>query len=456
MDLHYEQDVVASRQRARQIAELLGFEPQDQTRIATAVSEIARNAFRYGVSGKAEFLLDKLSNVFVIRISDAGPGIERLDDILNGSYESSTGMGLGILGARRLSDSFSIESEIGSGTTVQIERKLPQGYDMDIALNISNVAGVLTQQLPSSSFDEIQQQNKELLQALDTVQTYAAEIDELNRELRETNRGVVALYAELDEKAISLQSVSELKSQFIANMSHEFRTPLASITSLGWLLLNEVDGPLTQEQHKQITLIRQSSQSLAELINDLLDIAKIESGKIDVRIHDFAVNDMFSALRGMFKPLLRGGSPSLIIDDIPRLTMSSDEGKVSQILRNLISNAIKFTPGGEVRVKADASGGTIIFSVTDTGIGIAQEHLQLIFEEFHQVKGTVQDGVKGTGLGLPLSRRLAEILGGTLTVESVLGRGSTFRLSLPIKYARTPPDAEMLEKLSIREKVYNG
>ncbi len=265
---------------------------------------------------------------------------------------------------------------------------------------------------------------------------------ELNRELEDTNRGVVALYAELDQHADDLRRVSDLKTSFLSNLSHEFRTPLNSIISLSRILLNRSDGDLSSEQEKQVNYIQRSASELSELVNDLLDLAKVEAGKTEVRSKHFEVQDIFGALRGVLKPLLIGNSLDLIFDsasDIPPLY--TDEGKVSQILRNLISNALKFTRRGHVRVTAKLDGDAVAFQVADTGIGIAPENLERIFEEFVQLDSELQTQVRGTGLGLPLSRRLAELLGGTLDVESELGVGSIFHLRIPVEFGRSQTGA---------------
>ncbi len=261
----------------------------------------------------------------------------------------------------------------------------------------------------------------------------------LNRELEDTNRGVVALYAELDEKADHLRRADEMKSRFLSNMSHEFRTPLNSLLALSQLLLDRCDGPLNSEQEKQVAFIRKGAETLLELVNDLLDLAKIEAGKIAVRPVEFAVENLFSALRGMLRPLLVNDAVNLVFEeprDIPLLY--SDEGKLSQILRNFISNALKFTERGEIRIKATlaASGEAAVFSVADTGIGIAAEDQSLIFEDFTQLENCLQRRVKGTGLGLPLCRRLTRLLGGAIRVESEPGRGSVFSATIPLHYAR--------------------
>ena len=294
-------------------------------------------------------------------------------------------------------------------------------------------------------FEEIQQQNQELLRTLEELQKRQAELKQLNRELEDTNRGVVALYAELDEKAASLQRANELKTRFLSNISHEFRTPLNSIVSLSRFLLERMDGELTPEQEKQVKFIRKSGEGLSELVNDLLDLAKVEAGKTVVHPSEFEVSDLFGALRGMLRPLLADNSSiSLVFEEpigIPMLR--TDEGKVAQILRNFISNALKYTEHGEVRVAAAmGSGNTVIFSVADTGIGIAPEDQERIFEEFIQLDNSMQKRVKGTGLGLPLSRKLAELLGGSVSVKSELNVGSTFFAVIPLVYSDVTENAQ--------------
>ena len=193
------------------------------------------------------------------------------------------------------------------------------------------------------------------MRTLDELRQRQEELARLNRELEDTNRGVVALYAELDERADHLRRADEVKTRFLSNMTHEFRTPLNSILALTRLLLDRVDGELTPEQERQVYFIRKSAENLSELVNDLLDLAKVEAGKIVVRPAEFEVRNLFGALRGMLRPLLLNTSVNLVFeepDGIPPL--HTDEGKVSQILRNFISNALKFTEQGEVRVSGAA------------------------------------------------------------------------------------------------------
>lgn len=442
--LRYEQEVVLARQLARRIAAALGYDSQQQTRLATAVSEIARNAFQYAGGGLVEFGLEgeTAPQVLLVRVSDRGPGIGHLDRILEERYRSTTGMGLGIIGARRLMDRFEIQSQPGSGTTVWMRKLLPRHARAFSDADLAKLTSELNSNEPQNLLDELRQRNSELLRTLDELRGRQEELARLNHELEDTNRGVVALYAELDERADHLRRADEVKTRFLSNMTHEFRTPLNSIQALTRLLLDHADGDLTPEQERQVHFIRKAADSLSELVNDLLDLAKVAAGKIVIRPAEFEVQNLFGALRGMLRPLLLNTSVNLVFDEPEGLPpLQTDEAKISQILRNFISNALKFTERGEVRVSAQQApdGRNVILSVSDTGIGIAPEDQSAIFEEFAQIEHPLQRKVKGTGLGLPLSKKLAELLGGSIAVESTLGVGSTFSVSIPMVY--TGPEA---------------
>jgi signal transduction histidine kinase/CheY-like chemotaxis protein len=439
--IEYEHDVVLARQRAREIAALLGFDNQDQTRVATAVSELARNAFVYAGGGRVEFEVEgrTVPQLFGIRISDRGPGIVNLKEILEGRYASPTGMGIGLIGARRLVDQCEIHSDSKEGTRIALKKILPRHAPLVTPLSLRRLVDQLAQQRPQGPLEEVQQQNRELVRALAELRERQDELARINRELEDTNRGVVALYAELDEKASHLRRADEMKSRFLSNMSHEFRTPLNSILALSALLLERADGELTSEQDKQVGFIRKGAETLLELVNDLLDLAKIEAGKVEVQPVDFGVTNLFSALRGMLRPLLVTQSVGLVFEEPGEIPcLFTDEGKLSQILRNFISNALKFTEHGVISVTAtfNKADQTVTFAVSDTGMGIPAEDQSKIFEEFVQLDNPAQRKIKGTGLGLPLCRKLVTLLNGKIDLVSQIGIGSTFSVTIPLYYSQ--------------------
>ena len=268
-----------------------------------------------------------------------------------------------------------------------------------------------------------------------------AEVEGLRAELEETNRGVVALYAELDNQAEQLRKATELKSRFLAYMSHEFRTPVNAIRSIARLLTDRVDGPLTQEQERQVVFIQNTAAEFAEMVDDLLDLAKIEAGRVEISPAWFEMVDLFSALRGMFRSVLTNENVSLVFEEPEGLDrLFTDDRKLSQILRNFISNALKFTSRGEVRVSATAiDADHVRFAVSDTGIGIAAEHHAAVFEDFAQVDSPLQKRLRGTGLGLALSKHLAALLGGHVGVESELNKGSVFWVVVPLRLEHPAP-----------------
>jgi signal transduction histidine kinase len=251
------------------------------------------------------------------------------------------------------------------------------------------------------------------------------EADALRAELDETNQGVLALYAELDTQAEQLRQASDLKSRFLSYMSHEFRTPLGSILSIASLLTDELDGPLSAEQHKQVAFVSNSARELSDMVDDLLDLAKIEAGRITISPAWFDMFDLFAALRGMFRPIVDATAVDLIFEEpvgLPRLY--TDDKKLAQILRNFIANSLKFTTHGEVRVSARLENiSHVRFAVSDTGIGIAPELHGALFEDFSQVDS-------------PLQKRL----GGEVGVQSTPGTGSTFYVIIPLAIATEPTD----------------
>ena len=431
-----EPDIVAVRQRARQISSLLGFGAQDQVRIATAVSEVARCASARRARGRAVFALDTngtLQQLSVIIRADGepAPAPELAPGVEAESAQSQ--LDNAVATAHRLMDECTVQGVPEHGLHVLMLKALGPRQHVD-RTRLMQLSGELAASPVQNTVAEMQQQNRELATALAELRDRQEDLISLTHELEDTNRGVVALYAEIEEKAERLRKADEMKSRFLSNTSHELRTPLSSIRALSKLLLDRMDGELTVEQERQVQFIATAAHDLSELVNDLLDLAKIEAGKVELTVEPIDVGNLFSALKGMLRPLSHHDAVELVFVAPPAGTrLLSDEGKVAQILRNFISNALKFTERGQISVELrdNCSPDHVTFAVSDTGIGISPDNLQLIFEEFSQIEHPLQRQVKGTGLGLPLCRKLATLLGGSVDVESTSGIGSTFLLHLP-------------------------
>ncbi|MCU1734669.1 MULTISPECIES: response regulator [unclassified Pseudomonas] len=277
---------------------------------------------------------------------------------------------------------------------------------------------------------ELEQTNEQLAERTDALASQRDALDHKNTELNEAQ-------VQLQERAEELQRSSKYKSEFLANMSHELRTPLNSSLILAKLLAENPQENLSDEQVKFAESIYSAGNDLLNLINDILDIAKVEAGKLDVRAETTQVARLAEGLRGMFEPLAadKGLAFSVNIEpDVPA-TLYTDRQRLEQILKNLLSNALKFTDRGQVSLTVTHQPGSgIVFHVRDSGIGIAADQQQLIFEAFHQADGTTNRRFGGTGLGLSISRDLARLLGGQIQVQSEPGKGSVFSLILPEAY----------------------
>ncbi len=302
------------------------------------------------------------------------------------------------------------------------------------------------------SNEELEEQSRALQKTQTQLEHQQAELEQSNVQMEEQTQllesqkvGLMRAKAELEAQARVVEQASRYKSDFLANMSHELRTPLNSSLILAQLLAENRTGNLTEEQIKYARTIQGSGNDLLALINDVLDLAKIEAGRLDLKPKRLETGELLGALRGQFEPVAASRGLTLRMSAAPGApgSIETDPLRLEQVLRNLLSNALKFTEQGEVSLEAAAAGpGRIAFAVRDTGIGIGEAHQKAIFEPFTQADGTTNRKYGGTGLGLSISRELARLLGGEIQLASEAGKGSTFTVILPLTLEAPPVSAE--------------
>lgn len=303
--------------------------------------------------------------------------------------------------------------------------------------------------------EELEEQSRSLLQSQSHLEEQQAELEQSNVQLEERTheleaqkQALLVAQSQLVRNSNELAATSRYKSEFLANMSHELRTPLNSSLILAKLLADNKDGTLTEEQVKYARAILSSNNDLLALINDILDLSRIEAGHVELSDEVVVVDSALQRLRETFEPMARQKGLALQIeaDALAPSQLVVDSQRLQQILKNLLANAVKFTEHGKVSLHVRAAGnGRIRFEVCDTGIGIAREQLDVIFEAFRQADGSTRRRYGGTGLGLSISRDLAERMGGYIQVDSKPGRGSCFILELPLQGAPAASAAEAAE-----------
>ncbi|CAN7624548.1 response regulator [Pseudoduganella sp. LjRoot289] len=299
--------------------------------------------------------------------------------------------------------------------------------------------------------EELEEQSRVLEESQASLENQKAELEQTNEQLSEQalvldqkNEALGEAQQLLEERALDLERASQYKSQFLANMSHELRTPLNSSLILAKLLSENAQGNLNEEQVRFSQTIYSAGNDLLNLINDILDISKVEAGKLELAPEELKLSQVMRSLGHVFEPLARQKRLQFSVELAPGLpdTVYTDRQRLEQILKNLLSNAIKFTEAGRIalQVSADAAG-QLSFAVSDSGIGIRPEHHEAIFGAFQQADGTTSRRYGGTGLGLSISRDLARLLGGAISLHSELGKGSIFTLTLPTRWAAPAPEA---------------
>ena len=292
--------------------------------------------------------------------------------------------------------------------------------------------------------EELEEQSRALRESQARLEQQQAEMEQTNAQLEEqtqlleTQRDDISrAKATVQLKAQELEQASQYKSDFLANMSHELRTPLNSSLILAKLLADNAQGNLTPEQIKFAQTIQSSGNDLLALINDILDLSKIEAGHMEVRPESLTIERLVNDLTRSFEPVAKQKGLALVMHIAPGCPniIETDRQRLEQILKNMLSNAIKFTQKGQVELAIRcAPDNRIEFAVTDTGIGIAPEQQQAIFEAFRQADSTISRKFGGTGLGLSISRELSRLLGGSITLKSEQGQGSTFIVTIPEIY----------------------
>lgn len=432
------QDVFTLRRSAQRATAELGMEHQDRVRLVTALSELGRE--RLGSEG--------LSAAFRLEEGSAAPAVVVVFAWRAGDPPVQESLEL----ASRLVQEVRYEPG-GVRDRITVRQPLSRGVLLP-AGSRERFLRTLRENLAASELEDLRAQTHDLIAALEETRAQREELLRLNEELEETNKGVLALYSELtqelettnsgvlalhtelEDKSRQLREVSEAKTRFWVNVSHELRTPVNAVVALSRLLLSPGAGRLSEEQEEQVRLIESSGRTMLALVSDLMDVAKAESGQLDIVHAPTDLRLVVGRLSGILRSAYAGDGVALVTPeaaDLPVIT--TDETLLTRILRNLMTNALKFTERGEVRLSVgfDRSGPepVAVFTVSDTGIGIPEDELDRVFEEFYQVRGEHQNGRPGTGLGLPYARRLAVLLGGSLTLTSTYGVGTRAEVRIP-------------------------
>ena len=396
--------------------------------------------------GRVQRLDDVPQDYFKVT-SGLGDGLPRSVVIVPGSNDGAVNSVIELGFLRPLGDQDIALLELiaeNVGTSVEAARYRQRLQEVLAETQQLNEELQVQQEELKTANEELEEQSRVLKESQAHLETQQAELEQTNEQLAERTDALAEqrdalehAQQQLEERAEELQRSSRYKSEFLANMSHELRTPLNSSLILAKLLSENPAENLTAEQVKYAESIYSAGNDLLNLINDILDISKVEAGKLDVRPENTPVSRLADGLRHLFQPLadekgiefrveLEPGTPGL---------MYTDRQRVEQILKNLLSNAFKFTDAGQVGLSvASQPGQGIAFRVQDSGIGIAPDQQQAIFEAFRQADGTTSRRYGGTGLGLSISRDLAALLGGHISVSSTLGQGSVFTLVLPETY----------------------
>jgi signal transduction histidine kinase len=453
LPLRSQEDVLLTRRRARDLAGLLQLGAEDQSRLATAVWEVSRLALRHGAAAEVDFAVaeEDPEAVVVATISrieraaligeELGQGPERLD----------------LAGLRQLVDRVEVH-RAPAGVVVTLSSALEPDAWIPGMPELAHVLGTLQRHESgeaAATVNELRMQNAELMSALATVSERERELTALNSELTDTNRAINALLAELGQQADELRERASDTTRFLRVLTHELRTPLYAVRGMTESIVRDSGDELDAFVREDITLIDRAVEEALDLVNDHLDLARLQAGRDAVRLSDVFVDELFSALRGIVMRLPRANGVALVFEHSGRVpVLRTDRFKLGQILRNYVANALRFTEHGEVRVSASEldAGSAVRFAVADTGPGLDAADQARVFDEFVQLgsergelRFTERGELRGSGLGLSICRRLATLLGGDVGVSSEPGRGTTFTATIPVVFPTDAVDVEVVE-----------
>jgi signal transduction histidine kinase len=431
-------DVIAARQRARQIAAACGFGSVDQARIGTVVSELARNIFNYAGAGTVSFAVEGAiaPQHLLITLEDQGAGIADIEQILSGAYRSPSGMGLGILSARRLMERFDIASS-AAGTRITVGKSFPPQITFMSGPDFRAIVAQFEALPNQAALSEARHQNRELTDALSALQARQEELQLVTTRLEERNRNIEALYDLLDDKATALQQADRSKDEFLATLSHELRGPLSAAGMAATLL--QPAGVTPERANQMGELIGRQIAHMSRLVEDLLDVSRVSRGLVQLEKAPVALAEIVAAaleqvqsaagLKQHHIEQQLGGDSLLVLGDRTRLV---------QVLSNLLSNAIRYTgSGGLIRIVLEKRGTKVLLRVSDNGRGIRAELMPRLFDLYVQAELSSDRTGGGLGLGLALVKNLVEAHEGTVTVYSAGdGQGSEFTVQLPLYLER--------------------
>ncbi|MEU6812772.1 hybrid sensor histidine kinase/response regulator [Streptomyces sp. NPDC046831] len=443
-------DVVTLRRCTQSACRALGLTGSSLVRLTTVVSEAGEHLL--GAAGLTAQLCLEETDAVVVAVRFGWREARRPPSTL-------------LSAAKRLLDDSRLRSADGGGRHELLLAQRTPTPTTSVGELATEVRGKLAgADTAADLIEALRTQNRQLLAALeesqsqqDELQRLNAELEETNAgvvalyselasELEETNSGVVALYAELEDKTRQLELAHAYKTRFWASVSHELRSPVNSVIALARLLLDSGADPLSDEQRQQVALVQASGSTLLALVDELLDVAKAESGRLEPHPVEVDLRSVLHQLRGTLRGTAQPGVGLHIPDHIQWGPLVTDEVMLTRILRNVLSNALKFTAEGSVTLDVseqqdeEGDGSRFVFCVQDTGVGIPAADVERVFEEFYQVRGPHQRGRSGTGLGLPYARRLTELLNGSLALDSEAGHGTRVTIEIPARPVR--PAAE--------------